>query len=183
MNHQSVTVVTGPTQEPLSLAEAETHLRVTSDEEDGLILSLIKAARRQVETDTRRALLTQTLRLTLDRFPVGPLIDNHREPVWGTDPYHLSRYGMILVPRPPLQSVTSIVYTDSTEVRRRWSASDVHRGHGRSREGSRRPIVRVADGTVPQINAVTSHLRRGVDHGHHARHGEAPDEIVGRSFL
>ena len=64
-----VTVVTAPTVEPISLAEAKQHLRFESTVEDALISALIVAARKHCETATRRAFVTQTLRLTRDTFP------------------------------------------------------------------------------------------------------------------
>ena len=90
----ALTVVTAPASEPVSLVEAKEHLRVSHDEENVLIEQLIQSAREQVENDTARALFTQTLRLSLDRFPSGP--DN-----------------AIRLPRPPLASVSSIAYVDT----------------------------------------------------------------------
>jgi len=59
-------------------------------EEDTMVSSLIVSAREQAEAITRRALITQTLKLYLDSFPAE-----------------------IEVPRPALQSVTAIKYLDS----------------------------------------------------------------------
>lgn len=58
-----------PAGEPLSLAEAKKYLRVEHDADDTLIASMISAARIQVESRTRRALMTQTWRIVLDRWP------------------------------------------------------------------------------------------------------------------
>jgi len=58
-----------PAAEPCTLAEAKNFLRVEHDDDDAVIASLIASARGQVEALTRRALLTQTWRLTLDRWP------------------------------------------------------------------------------------------------------------------
>jgi uncharacterized phiE125 gp8 family phage protein len=87
----SLSVVTEPTSEPLTEKEAREHLRFAGDYETDLILALVAAARRYCETYTGRAFITQTLRLTLDCFPANE----------------------ILLPRPPLASVTNIQYTDS----------------------------------------------------------------------
>ena len=86
------TVMQPPALEPVSLDEAKAHLRVTSADEDAYIASLITAAREWCEGFQQRAYVTQTRKLVLDRFPGGCAI---------------------YLPRPPLQSVTSIVYTDS----------------------------------------------------------------------
>lgn len=85
----SSTLITAPAAEPLSLVEAKSHLRADGTDEDALISSLIAAAREQVQTVTRRALVTQTWSLKLDSFPA-----------------------LIEVPRPPLITVASITYVD-----------------------------------------------------------------------
>jgi uncharacterized phiE125 gp8 family phage protein len=81
-----------PDAEPLGLDELKNWLRVDESADDGLITALISAARQDAERFTRRQLVTATWRLTLDAFPHG---------------------GPIILPRPPLQSVTSITYTDA----------------------------------------------------------------------
>jgi uncharacterized phiE125 gp8 family phage protein len=60
--------------------------------EDNLLSVLITAAREYCEGYTGRALATQTIEAYLDEFPCGDCIE---------------------LPRPPLQSVTSVKYTDS----------------------------------------------------------------------
>jgi uncharacterized phiE125 gp8 family phage protein len=77
----SAILLAGPAAEPLSLAEAKAFLRVAHDDDDALIAALISAARGQIEALTRRALLSQTWRVVLDRWPasgrivprIGPL--------------------------------------------------------------------------------------------------------------
>lgn len=63
-----------PASEPISLAEAKNFLRVEHDADDALISSLIAAARGQVESATRRVLITQTWRIVLDRWPASARI-------------------------------------------------------------------------------------------------------------
>lgn len=62
-------LLTAPAAEPLTLDEARAFLRVETDDDDETIAALISAARLYVETQTRRALLTQSWRLTLDAWP------------------------------------------------------------------------------------------------------------------
>lgn len=85
-----LTLNAAPATDPLTLAEAKAHLRVTATDEDALITSLITAATDSAEIFTGRALVTQTWDLTLDSFPC-----------------------VIEVPKPPLVSVTSITYIDT----------------------------------------------------------------------
>lgn len=86
-------LVTGPAEEPITLAEAKSHCRIDFTDDDTLLAGLIIAARNQAEAITRRALVTQTWDLLLDRFP-----------------------RQIDVPRAPLLSVTSINYIDDAGV-------------------------------------------------------------------
>lgn len=78
-----------PATEPISLAEAKAHLRVTSSTEDTLIGVLISAARQTAENELRRALISQTWEKTLDAFPSA-----------------------IELPYPPIIAITTIVYVD-----------------------------------------------------------------------
>lgn len=96
-----LTVITEPDAEPLTLEEAKTHLRFSSDHESDLIRSLIVAARKHAETYTGKSFITQELRLTRDSFPCDG--------------------DCIRLPRPPLASVTAdadwpdlgVFYTDT----------------------------------------------------------------------
>jgi uncharacterized phiE125 gp8 family phage protein len=64
-------LITAPAAEPLSLAEAKNFLRVEHSDDDAIITSLVSAARNHVEALTRHALIAQTWRLVLDRWPDG----------------------------------------------------------------------------------------------------------------
>ncbi|CAK0778981.1 conserved hypothetical protein [Gammaproteobacteria bacterium] len=98
----TLSVSSAPSAEPVSTAEAKTHLRVTGTDDDTYIDTLVKAARLSIEVQTGRALITQTLKVTLDRFP--------RE-----------RY--LELPRPPLASVSSVAYVDPNGVNQTFAAA------------------------------------------------------------
>jgi uncharacterized phiE125 gp8 family phage protein len=98
----AVNIVTAPTIEPVSLEEAKAHVRVDIAADDALIRGLVVAARQMAETITRRALCTQTWDYLLDEFP-------------GED--------QIYLPFPPLQSVTSVKYTDEDDDESTFSSS------------------------------------------------------------
>ena len=83
-------LITPPSEEPLALAEAKSHLRVENTDDDALITALIVAAREQAESITARALCTQTWELVLDAFPEACVLRHS-----------------------PVQSVTSVDYLDT----------------------------------------------------------------------
>jgi hypothetical protein len=106
----SLTVTVQPATEPLSLAEAKQHLRVDITDDDALIQSFIVAARMRVESSAFVRLITQTIQLTLDRFPWG----------WSASGFYSGRsrwFGVndpwpVIELEPPVQSITSVVYVD-----------------------------------------------------------------------
>jgi uncharacterized phiE125 gp8 family phage protein len=62
-------LLSGPAVEPITLAEAKAYLRVEHSDDDLVIAAFIAAARIHVETQTRRALITQTWRIVRDAWP------------------------------------------------------------------------------------------------------------------
>jgi uncharacterized phiE125 gp8 family phage protein len=107
---QNLAVLTPPTEEPVSLATAKLHLRQTLAYDDALIGALITAARELIEKETRRALVTRTYQLRMNRFPFYV-------PAFAMNPLVFERmpmgtYGQIHVPKPPLIVVNSINYID-----------------------------------------------------------------------
>lgn len=103
--HFSTSIITPPASEPLTLAEARQHLRNEDQSyDDAYINLLIKAARVRAENDTGLSFQTQTFDLFLDAFPLE-------------DPRG------IVVPGSPVQSVTSITYTDTDGAEQTLDAS------------------------------------------------------------
>lgn len=94
-----LTLVTGPTAEPVSLAEAKAHLRVTHADEDGLIATYLMSARASAENYTRRALAVQTFDQSFDYD-------------WPDNACLYGRTRLVLL-RSPLVSVTSVTYIDT----------------------------------------------------------------------
>lgn len=116
---------TQPAVEPVSIDEAKLHLRVTHDDEDTLIATLISAARLHAENYCRRAFVTQKWDLYLDAFPrqnfYGVLpgyapLDQFIPTVLQAQRGYSIRFrgGKIELPFPPLASVDSLKYLDKT---------------------------------------------------------------------
>ena len=99
----ALVLVTAPASEPVVLSEMKSHLRVDLADDDALITGLISAAREYVEGAARRALVTQTWRLSLPGWPEDDEIG---------------------LPRPPLQSVSSLVYVDVDGAQTTWPSSN-----------------------------------------------------------
>lgn len=96
----SGTVLIAPLAEPLALAEAKDYLRIAYDGEDGLVAGLIAAARTRIEELAGVAMISRTLRVTLDRWPRDVLAKRGvRPPV-----------------RPADELIAVKVYDDSGEV-------------------------------------------------------------------
>jgi uncharacterized phiE125 gp8 family phage protein len=68
-------LTTPPTVEPISLAEAKAHLRVTHSDDDTYISTLIISARRTVELIYDLALLQQSWSVFADRWPDSIVFD------------------------------------------------------------------------------------------------------------
>lgn len=79
----SAILLVPPSAEPWSVAEAKAFLRVEHDDDDAVIAALIAAARGHVEALTRRALLNQTWRFVLDRWPADGRLSLRMGPLRG----------------------------------------------------------------------------------------------------
>lgn len=97
----TITQTVAPTAEPLTLDEVKRYLRIDGTDDDVVIEALMLAAREDIEVWTGRTLLTTTYALRLSDFD------------WCT---WYGRHDWLTLPRPPLQSVTSITYLDSNNA-------------------------------------------------------------------
>jgi uncharacterized phiE125 gp8 family phage protein len=106
-------VVTGPSIEPITRAEAKEHLRVDHNAEDAYIDGLVVACREWLEKVSGRALLTQTVRQVHSGFPGGRT--THSLSMQTSDPIPLLRY--------PVQSISAITYLDDDDATQTVGAS------------------------------------------------------------
>lgn len=105
------TLIAGPGEEPVTLAEAKAWCRIDGSDEDDLLTSLIAAARLQVESMTGRALVSQQWRLTL-MCPRGLVVVLPVTPVISLDeaPDDAALQGDAVLLAEPVESL-SIDYT------------------------------------------------------------------------
>lgn len=89
----TVKIITAPSVEPVTLAEAKSHCRVDGSDDDALITALIVAARESAEHETGRALCTQTREIAFDEFA-----------------------DELVLRGAPVQSVTSVKYINDSGV-------------------------------------------------------------------
>lgn len=117
-------LVTAPSANPITLAEAKTYLRVDDTAEDGLIDAIIAAATNTVENYVSRKLMPQTWDYFLDCFPVNEKSqwwDGTRE---GKVSEMFSQKRHIEMPLYPLQSVTYLKTYDEASSAYTMSTSD-----------------------------------------------------------
>lgn len=93
---------TGPAAEPVSIEEARNHCRIYLNDDDDKIAGWVKSAREYCESYLDRQFITATWVLKASEFPQGTM----------------------LLPKPPLISVTSIVYLDTAGSTQTLSASN-----------------------------------------------------------
>lgn len=100
-----LTLQSAPATEPITTAEAKSHLRVDTADEDPYIDTLVASARRWVEQVCNRALVTQTWDWTLDRFPMDGAL-------------------LIRLPLAPVSAITSVTYLNADGDSTVWGSSN-----------------------------------------------------------
>ena len=98
----NLVVVEAADEEPVSVFEAQDHLRLDHDDDVVLVSSHINAAREYAETFTRRAFVQRTYDLFFDCWPRFPL----------------------KLPHPPLVSVSGLFYTDEDGNETEWDSDN-----------------------------------------------------------
>jgi uncharacterized phiE125 gp8 family phage protein len=139
-----------PTQEPVSVYFLKQHLRIQTNTEDALLAMYITSARKLFEEWTQRQFMTAGYTLYLDNFA------RHERYGWyiGTMYFPVSEWPNkewwqrpILLPKPPLQTVTSVQYYDGTDTLRTLDPSTY------SVDGTREP-ARIVLRNFPTLTGV-----------------------------
>ena len=106
----SVEVLTPPAEEPVTLAEVKSYIKVDFNDDDDLINLMIKASRQQIEEYCKRSFVTQTLRYNLD-LPYENWIYRDYNRYW----QWFFEKNVIYLSKPEIQSVSSIVFYGSDD--------------------------------------------------------------------
>lgn len=142
-------VITAPTVEPITLAEAKLHQRIDVDDDDALVSMWITAIREHAEHLTERTLAPTRYCLYLDAFPCD---------------------GGIELPGGPVTSVVSVQYVDSNGALQTVDSADY--AHDDAQEAS---WVLPAYGAVwPSTQPVANAVRVTYDAGYTASNIPAP---------
>lgn len=117
-----LTLVTSPAEEPITTAEAKTHLRITTSDDDTYIGNLITAAREKGELYTGMAFITQTWKMFMDDFPF------QTKDLWWSGVREASinifnQRDYFEIPLFPLQSITHIITYADDDTSSTMSAS------------------------------------------------------------
>ena len=97
-------VTTAPLIEPISVDEVKLFARIDGTDEDTLLQGFIKAVREAMENYLGRALIEQTIKMTMDHWPDNP----------------------VKLPMPPLISVTQIVTLDEDDTETVYSTDSYY---------------------------------------------------------
>lgn len=96
-------ITTSPAAEPVTLEEAKAQLRVDVNDEDNLIQTLITVARRKVESETGRVLISQTVKAYWEKWPAS---------------------GVLTLPVYPASAITNIKYIDEDGTLQTWDSAN-----------------------------------------------------------
>lgn len=118
-----LTEASPPPAEPLTLDEMKTSLRVDHADDDMLIASLITTARQLCETATGRSLITRTNALYLDQWPCEDAAAGWWDGLREGAVVKAAQKSLIL-PKPPLVSVTEINVYGADDVPIEYSSSN-----------------------------------------------------------
>lgn len=155
-----LSLVTAPTEEPLSLPQAKRQCGLPDDftYHDEELTRLISIVRNRAELFTGRQFLTATWDLYLDRWPCD---------------------GTIFIPLPRLQSISSITYVDGDGASQTWSSSNY------VVSTSREPgIVRLAYGvSFPTVRYQPDAIRVRFVAGYGSTSSAVPPGLVGAMLL
>jgi len=146
----SLTVTSEPATEPVSVEDAKRNCDEDDNARDVDFSRWVTEARKQVEAESRRSLITQTLQLKLDAFPACDYIE---------------------LPQPPAIAISSITYLDTAGDSQTWASSNY------SIDADRTPGLVLLD--YGKTFPVTRDDRNAVTITYTAGYGTSPSDVPG----
>ena len=104
--------------------DQKSFMRVDFSDDDSLIAELIKASQNVIETYLNRAITTQTLELYLDRLFFYSDINYLEGTFTAPDMEYNSNY--IVLPKPPVASVTHVKYFDDDDTEYTYASTNYY---------------------------------------------------------
>ena len=112
-----LTLITPPVAEPVEIIDLKEFLRVKDyNQDDPLLWGLLTAAREYAEVYTGRQLVTATWQVAHQMFPLPREFIRDWPYVYHGIGHYLHHWQRLELPRPNLQSVGSITYTDAATL-------------------------------------------------------------------
>ena len=112
------------TTSAVATSEQKSFMRVDFSDNDTLIAELIKASQNVIETYINRAITTQTLSLFLDRLPFYSDLKLQEGIFTAPDLEYNSNF--IVLPKPPVASVTHVKYYDNDNNASTFASSNYY---------------------------------------------------------
>jgi len=112
------------TTSAVATSDQKSFMRVDFSDDDSLIAELIKASQNVIETYINRAITTQTLSLFLDRLPFYSDVKLQEGVFTAPDLEYNSNY--IVLPKPPVASVTHVKYYDNDNTASTFAATNYY---------------------------------------------------------
>lgn len=149
-------VSSAPAAEPISTADAKTHLRETLSDatNDAYIDLLVKVARQWVEKTCDIAMITQTCKLYLDCFPTS--------------------LSPIVLPRAPATAISSVSYVDQDGNPQTWTSSEY------ALDSKSRParLYLAYNETYPNARTIENAVTITYTAGYGAGASSVPDDLI-----
>ena len=124
MNHRSLVLRTAPATQIVSTEDMKTYLQVDDDTENPDIRDAIISSRQAIENYTGRSFLNTVWNLWLDEWPRDRSREDTPDGVHNLPITHFDKaLRHIVIPRPPLVSVASITYYDTSDTSATFASS------------------------------------------------------------
>ncbi len=150
------TLIAGPVDEPITLAEAKAHLRVDLTDDDDLITSLIAAARQHVESQCGRALFTQEWEAHYGGFAAD---------------------GVLELPIAPLQEVLAVQYVDTAGQLQTLAVSTYEVDAPAGPDAMPGSLILAVNATWPATRAVPNAVRVRFNAGYGDVAADVPEDL------